>query len=431
MAGGNGGKGDRERDNSLLNDIRKRFIDRLSPSTLRSRIFWEATERLSRSRWNRPDWEADRISLSHFLKSTRDAYFKRAPVVWSNLLVPSEIIHGTECIPFYPEMASAVVAAAGLAPRFIDRAAEAGFSPDACSFHRCMLGCAVDGFLPEPDYLLTTNYPCDSAPLSFSYISRLYGIPHDIVDIPLPGREASLDLLAEQLRDVARYLAGLSGLKATRARERMEEAFEFSNQALGYLREIEEMRKRSDCMLDGKDAMGNISVLSACMGSKAGLEFYSKLAGEMRERGSEGDNSLRIMWMHLKPWYSQRIFEILDNYNVRVVCEEYTHATWEHLDPVRPFHSLAEKVGGHFLVGPVERRASHLVKLAEDYRIEGAIHYNHWGCRQSCGGALQVKKALGARNIPTLLMDGDCVDEREYQEGQIGTRLEAFLESLS
>ena len=415
---------------NLLEEMKDRFMDRASPSTLRSRLFWETAIRISRSRLNRPEWKADRVSMSHFLRFTRDAYLKRGPVVWSNLLVPSEILHGTGFIPFYPEMASAVVASAGLAPRFIDRAAEEGFSPDACSFHRCMLGCAVESYLPEPDFLLTANYPCDSAPLSFAFIADLYGIPHQIIEVPLPGRKGRDELLAEQLEEAAQKMAGISGLTAKRLKEGMENAVELSNQALHYLQEVEEFRKRSDCTLDGKDAMGNISVLSACMGSPAGLEFYRSLARELGERGSRGDGSSRLMWMHIKPWYSQRIFDIIDRHGARVVCEEYTHSCWEPMDPGQPFLSLARKLGGHFLIGPVERRASHLTRLAVDYQVDGAIHFNHWGCRQSCAGAMQLKKALQEKGIPTLLLDGDCVDEREYQEGQISTRLEAFLESL-
>jgi benzoyl-CoA reductase/2-hydroxyglutaryl-CoA dehydratase subunit BcrC/BadD/HgdB len=414
----------------LLEDVRDRFIDKLSPATLHSRLFWKTVERLARSPLNRPQWKADRVSLSYFLRITRDAYSRRGPVVWCNLLVPSELIIGLGCIPFYPEMAAAVVASAGLAPRFIDRSAEAGFSPDACSFHRCMLGCAMDGFLPEPDLLLAVNYPCDSAPLSFAHVAELYDAPQVIIDIPLPGREAGRALLAGQLEDAARRLAGLSGYTAGEMEKGLAGALDLSNRALHYLREVEELRKRSDCTLDGKDAMGNISVLAGCMGSEEGVEFYRLLARELAERGCAGGDSLRLMWMHLKPWYSQKIFNILDRYNVRVVCEEYTHSCWEPMDPREPFLSLAGKIGGHFLVGPVERRASHLASLAGDYRVDGAIHYNHWGCRQSCGGALQVKQALQAMGVPTLLLDGDCVDEREYQEGQISTRLEAFLESL-
>ncbi len=49
---------------------------------------------------------------------------------------------------------------------------------------------------------------------------------------------------------------------------------------------------------------------------------------------------------------------------------------------------------------------------------------------RAAGGAPLVKKALQRVGVPTLIIDGDCVDDREYQEGQVSTRLEAFLESL-
>jgi benzoyl-CoA reductase/2-hydroxyglutaryl-CoA dehydratase subunit BcrC/BadD/HgdB len=414
----------------LLGAIRDRFIDRLSPDTLRSRLFWEAVERIAGSRLNRPQWKADRVALSYFIKNTRDAYLGRGPVVWANLLVPSELILGVGCIPFYPEMAAAVVASAGLASRFIDRATEAGFSPDACSYHRCALGCAVDGFLPRPDMLIAVNYPCDSAPLSFSHVAATQEAPHVILDVPLPGRSTGRALLASQLEETARRLAALSGYTQRDMQEGLARALELSNRALRFLYRVEELRKRDDCILDGRDAMGNVSVLAGCMGSQEGVEFYRLLAEELEERGCAGGDAVRLMWMHLKPWYAQGIFDTLKGHGVRVVCEEYTHACWEPMDPSQPFLSLADKIGGHFLVGPVERRVSHLTSLARDYRVHGAIHYNHWGCRQSCGGAMQVKQSLQASGVPTLILDGDCVDEREYQEGQILTRLEAFLESL-
>jgi len=414
----------------LVEDVRDRFIDRFSPSTVHSGFFWRAVESLARSPLNRPQWKADRISLAYFLESSRDAYLGKRPVVWCNLLVPSELIIGTGCIPFYPEMAAAVIASAGLAPRFLDRATEAGFSQDACSYHRCMLGCAVDGFMPRPDMLLAVNYPCDSAPLSFAFVSELYGSPAAVIDIPLLGRTEGNALLAEQLERLAGELGGLSGCTGSRMVKRMSDTIDLSNQALAFLREVEEIRKRDDCTLDGKDAMGGISILSGSMGSRAGRDYYRLLVEELQQRGCAGEDAIRLMWMHIKPWYSQGLFDIIERNGARLVCEEYTHSCWEPMDPHEPFTSIAAKVSGHFLVGPVERRASYLASLAQEYRIDGAIHFNHWGCRQSCGGAQLVKQALQEKGVPTLILDGDCVDEREYQEGQISTRLEAFLESL-
>ena len=415
----------------LLEELKDKFLDKMSPSLVRSRLFWQAVERVSRSRLTRPQWKADRVSLDYLLKSSRDAYLKRAPVVWSNLLVPSELILGLGCIPFYPEMGAALTAAAGLAPRFIDRSAEIGFSPDSCSYHRCILGCSVDGFFPEPDLLLALNYPCDSATLSFGYLAGIFDAPRVVIDVPMPGRPSSHALLALQFEGAARKMASLSGMSDREMAGGLGRAIELSNQALGYMRGVEELRRRDDCTLDGQDALNKMSVLLCCLGSEAGVEFYHLLGDELRERGCTGHKSRRLMWMHLKPWYSRAIFDILDEHDVRVVCEEYAHSCWEPMDPRRPFDSLATKVGGHFLVGPLERRDSYLSRLAEDYRIDGAIHYNHWGCRQSCGGAVQIKQSLQRKGIPTLLLDGDCCDPREFQEGQVSTRLEAFLESLN
>jgi benzoyl-CoA reductase/2-hydroxyglutaryl-CoA dehydratase subunit BcrC/BadD/HgdB len=414
----------------LVDAIKDRFVERLSPSTMRSRLFWGALDRFSSSRLYRTQSKADKVALSYFINITRDAFFRRGPVVWANLLVPSELIIGLGCIPFYPEIAAATAAALGMAPRFIDRSIELGFSPDACSYHRCALGCAVEGFLPEPDLLLTVNYPCDSAPLSFAYIADMHGAPHVIIDVPLPGRPEGRALLAGQLEETAHRLADFSGYTEKEAEEGLGRALDLSNQALHYLRRVEELRICNDYTLDGKEAMGNTSVMYGGMGSPAGVDFHRLLAEDLEKHGSAGEDSLRLMWMHLKPWNSPGIFKTLDQRGVRLVCEEYANSYWEPMNPSEPFLSLADKIGAHFLVGPVERRASFLTALAEEYRVDGAVHFNHWGCRQSCAGAAQVKQSLQAAGIPTLFLDGDCVDEREYQEGQLSTRLEAFLESL-
>jgi benzoyl-CoA reductase/2-hydroxyglutaryl-CoA dehydratase subunit BcrC/BadD/HgdB len=41
------------------------------------------------------------------------------------------------------------------------------------------------------------------------------------------------------------------------------------------------------------------------------------------------------------------------------------------------------------------------------------------------------KDALQKIDIPLIHLDVDCVDERNYTQGQIMTRLEAFLEMLA
>ncbi len=419
-----------ENGKTLLEALKSRFLHRLSPQLMRSRMLWETVEILSRSPLYKTRWKADRISLNAFVRMTRDAYLGRRPVVWCNLLVPSELVHGSGCLPFYPEMASAVIASAGLASRFLDRAGEAGFSPDACSYHRCLLGAALEDLLPRPHAFISVNYPCDSAVLSFRYLSHLYRVPHFALEVPLIRGEKRVEFVAAEMERVAHSLASLAGREGRELRKGLAEAIELSNQALKYHAELERLRRETDCLLDGKDVMGYVSVLAACMGTREGARFYQTLLEEVTERGRPGEGAKRIMWMHLKPWYKHSIFDTITAHGARIVCEEYTHPYWKAMDPRHPFVSLAQKTAGHFLVGEAERRIAHLQAMAVAYRVQGAIHFNHWGCRQSCGAAQTIRMRFQQRGIPVLVIEGDCVDERELQEGQILTRLEAFLESL-
>jgi benzoyl-CoA reductase/2-hydroxyglutaryl-CoA dehydratase subunit BcrC/BadD/HgdB len=43
---------------------------------------------------------------------------------------------------------------------------------------------------------------------------------------------------------------------------------------------------------------------------------------------------------------------------------------------------------------------------------------------------MQLKQAMKEKNIPMLILDGDCMDRRNCHDGQLKTRLEAFLEIL-
>ena len=58
------------------------------------------------------------------------------------------------------------------------------------------------------------------------------------------------------------------------------------------------------------------------------------------------------------------------------------------------------------------------------------IYFCHWGCKQASGGSILLKEKMQEKQIPTLILDGDGIDKRNSHDGQIKTRLEAFLEML-
>jgi benzoyl-CoA reductase/2-hydroxyglutaryl-CoA dehydratase subunit BcrC/BadD/HgdB len=78
----------------------------------------------------------------------------------------------------------------------------------------------------------------------------------------------------------------------------------------------------------------------------------------------------------------------------------------------------------------VEHRIGYLQELARSYRVDGAINPCHWGCRQGTGARGLIQEGLREIGVPVLNLEVDCVDERNFSEGQLRTRLQAFIETL-
>lgn len=417
----------------IVDQLADRFRNRISPGLFRSKRFWSAARGLLRSPLSRPDRESDRVATLFAVESTGDAYLSRGPVVWANLLFPSEIIHAAGAVPFYPEVAAAVIASAGFTERFTEEAGRAGFSRDLCSFHLVSIGAALQGFLPEPDLLVSTAHPCDSAPLSFSLLAERFDADHVQLEMPVDGTKRGMGLLASRLEEVAHSIRDLCGLSCGSMTSGLEKAIELSNEARGYMLEAQELRKARPCPLDGWDAIGHLSLVAMAPGSEACVDFYRLLKEELENpdpsTGLE-DQRHRLLWMHLKPFFPNDIGEFLRERGAVIVCEEYNRCYWDRLDPAGPYLSLARKAAGHHIAGPASRRSAAMARLADEYGVDGAVHFSHRGCRQSGGCAAQVRDVLSEKGVRTLILDGECLDPREYTEGQLKTRLEAFLETL-
>jgi benzoyl-CoA reductase/2-hydroxyglutaryl-CoA dehydratase subunit BcrC/BadD/HgdB len=92
--------------------------------------------------------------------------------------------------------------------------------------------------------------------------------------------------------------------------------------------------------------------------------------------------------------------------------------------------ALAKKMLLNLYNGPFERKVAGISKLVEEMDADAVINFCHWGCKQSSGGVMLLKEEMKKKDIPMLILDGDAMDRRNSHDGQIKTRLEAFLELL-
>ena len=162
-----------------------------------------------------------------------------------------------------------------------------------------------------------------------------------------------------------------------------------------------------------------------------------KLSGFIRARVAdntcavEGGEKNRLMWIHLRPVFETDIMNYVEQtLQSVIVVDVLGEVWWPHLETDDPFRGLAVKMLSNPELLPMEQKIRRLLSLAEDYSVDGVVHFLHWGCRWNYGQNALFKEALKKAGLPFLGLDGDAVDQRATPYGQVATRLEAFLEML-
>ena len=103
----------------------------------------------------------------------------------------------------------------------------------------------------------------------------------------------------------------------------------------------------------------------------------------------------------------------------------------EMLDPEKPLESLSRKMVKNIFNGPFENKVNSIESMVKELNPDAVIIFCHWGCKQASGGNMLLKESMNKLNIPMLTLDGDAVDRRNSHDGQIKTRVEAFLELIN
>jgi benzoyl-CoA reductase/2-hydroxyglutaryl-CoA dehydratase subunit BcrC/BadD/HgdB len=72
-----------------------------------------------------------------------------------------------------------------------------------------------------------------------------------------------------------------------------------------------------------------------------------------------------------------------------------------------------------------------LARLVREYSVDGFVLHNYRSCRRFCATQYELKEALtAATGVPGVVFDADAFDSRYFSEGQVNTRIEAFMEAL-
>ncbi len=365
----------------------------------------------------------------------RKAYSVESTVAWRNTFVPTEMLFALGIIPFASEANCAMFSGSDLSVKSLNIAESNFYSADICSFLRTVIGTTIGDCMASPDFLISTSHYCDGAAKVFYDVSKRYGKDFFLLDVPYDQyTKEAVDYLTSQIEKIMQEMAKKIGVKIDYSK--FAEVINNSNMATKYLRAANELRKNVPAPMLGGESIDYAAMTANFWGLEEAIELYKLLYEELKERvdntiGAVPQEKYRILWRNLRAYHSIDIMDYLEIQKGAVVAfEETNYVHWEDMDPKEPYRSLAKKILSNPPIGPIEDWITKTLKLIKEYRIDGVIEFAHRGCRHLNSAAPIVKKELQKRGIPFLILDGDCIDGRDYSDKQTKVRIDAFLELI-
>jgi benzoyl-CoA reductase/2-hydroxyglutaryl-CoA dehydratase subunit BcrC/BadD/HgdB len=346
---------------------------------------------------------------------------------WVNIFAPTEFLHAMNISPLFIEAYSSFMSGYDMEALIIDKAESTVASNTLCSFHKTFIGAAELNLLKPPKIAITTSMACDANINTFRYLAGKYDIPLYVIDVPIECNEHTVDYVKRQLMEMVSLLEGVFKQKLNLDKLRFTIRCE---------NETRRLMKQILCNLRHRSLSSTMTfelymlfTSHVFMGHRETLTFYKMFLRDLKKAPAR--KKAGIFFIHLPPLYESN-FKHYFNFNCdyEILGCDLNYDFMDEIELTDPFKGIARKLILNTYNGGFETKLKVLSHIIDTIMPDGIIQFCHWGCKQSFGNVGILKDFFTRKGSPFLVIDGDIVDKRNNQEGQVGTRLEAFLEMM-
>ena len=393
--------------------------------------------------------ELNRV-VSEYYQECNLAKTEGTPVGWMPPMNGAiEIFYAMDLQPVFPENWSPLCAAFGFTPRNFEVSEGMGYSRDLCGYLRNIAG-YVHGMmkdeeallrLPEPDILISFGGGCIPAMKIFQIMERRFpGASVFSADLPQVAvediKDYHVDYAVSEMHRLIAFLTEATGRKMDD--DRLKETVELSDRACALWDEIMTYRRYIPVPFSAAE-IGIMFVMVTRQGTQTAVDFLTRVRDEVKER-AEGklgvieDERIRLFWDNIPLWYNMGLFNYFEKMGGVVVAETYSAAWSLRLNVDRPIEALAIKsLMSYPLVScvSIKKRKEMVLKACRDYSIDGAVLHRNKSCVPITLGQMDIKRALEEElGVPSVIIDADHMDARNFSLAQFQTRVDAFMEML-
>jgi len=381
-----------------------------------------------------------------------------------------DILRAMDIVTVGTENYAGLCAAKMDAERFLAKAETEGYPRYLCTYATCGLGFdairrelgemppnAPDGGMEPPNVMLGTGMMiCDPRYKWYQAAQRYTNAPMHILGLLNPAvyythvdfrevRDYYIKYATEELRGLVDFLERQLGRKMDW--DRLSEVVDLSERTTKVWYDAYQLRKAVPCPMPTEDALNAMVPGFFMMGTQEAYDFYRELYDEIKHRvdnriGVIPDEKYRLLWaLSLPPWYGLVIFNYFETLGAVFPIEVVYH-------PPLPFEMPAsvtdplERMARRFYDGFThwyEKAQGHtgnpwvewFLELIQEYKLDGVVFHQAMTCRTiHCGQLHQINVLKEHSDIPVLMLEGDIIDARNYNEANTHAKIDTFIEIL-
>jgi benzoyl-CoA reductase/2-hydroxyglutaryl-CoA dehydratase subunit BcrC/BadD/HgdB len=302
----------------------------------------------------------------------------------------------------------------------------------SCSFSRSCLQMALRGEYNCLDGIIAGS-TCDGARRLFDHWCRYIKTPFShIVSVPRKYTATTMELYYSEIISLKSSLENYLGVQITD--DALREAIETYNQSRQIIAGLYALRKDDEPPITGAEMLEVLNA-AAHMPRKA----FNILAGDLRaglETSTVKHHGRARIMLVGSVLNNASFIDSIESQGVLVVVDGLCNGIRYFSDPVvqQDNESPLQTISRRYLTAfpcarmfPASDRLNRIVRLIEDYKVDGILIENIRYCVQNAHDLPLLKEKVRPLGVPILALD---IEYGTSGSGQVQTRVQAFLEML-
>lgn len=338
--------------------------------------------------------------------------------------VPDEIIRAAGILPIRMRATGCVDSSDG----------EVWMSSFSCSFARSILQYWIDGVydldgIVASDGCMMPSRVFDNA----EYIEKKNGKDRFFYQIGAPriANDLTLSYYVDELKELIERLEKFSGVKVTD--EALKEYIAKYNEARRLVREVLELRKEENPVLNGQDWL-SITMAYTDYPVEEYIEMLKEFLAEAKSRKPYTDHRARLMIIGSAlddPGY----LKIVEDKGGIFVADSLCFGSRAFTGELEIKGDVLTSIADYYLNRLVCPRMmddrielhKYIIDTAKEYKVDGIIYEKMQYCECWGGESVLLEDELKAAGIPLLTVERE---EHLANAGQLAIRAEAFIEMI-